>query len=471
MTFGLHLTVNWHHILSPSLIPALWHLSSAVSVDNMTRRSTVVRWACLRWSRELRSRSGRLTVPPLRTAAGTASREHPCTTWAWTTSRRTWWDLRCSGLTCQELSCQWLALNSLEPQLLLAVSGIPDHGAQWQRWWVAGAHPPAQRFVLPSRSAVCWTLPCPPSFVAPSRHVTDESSNNQRSTLEATLWFALFRFLCNDAQHGGLAPGIVGLGRLVLSDRLSRSKYHSAHRRGATRSLYHERCCPQLAMQRHGGSVHADSQQTCDQVSSWFNNNDAPSKVHAALKTWMMVCLLSWRGAGHKGHATVIMKCPVRCSPAPKLPEHALYSVSEGEIVVNTTYYPMFLSFFIGELWMQFVTSSCTIRACLCPHLDSLSTFKIMWSAVIKFCSNPAHALLRFYPTPGSCCVLSSHRLLNNFHHDTSSFRSRGRCIVFFQSIHERFWQIQHCVLHFFFSLEVSFGSRRSNGWYNFCVW
>ena len=47
--------------------------------------------------------------------------------------------------------------------------------------------------------------------------------------------------------------------------------------------------------------------------------------------------------------------------------------------------------------------SPCTIRAFLCPHLHSFSTFRISWSAVINsptFCRNckPIHALLQVLP-------------------------------------------------------------------------
>ena len=91
-----------------------------------------------------------------------------------------------------------------------------------------------------------------------------------------------------------------------------------------------------------------------------------------------------------------------------------LASVTEEEIIVNTSLSPMFCFDFIGWLWIQFVKSSCTIRAFLCPHLDSLSTIrKMICRDQIFECwrkCDPIHALLWFYSTPGSCGFLSSYK-------------------------------------------------------------
>ena len=53
----------------------------------------------------------------------------------------------------------------------------------------------------------------------------------------------------------------------------------------------------------------------------------------------------------------------------------------------------------------------------------------------------------------------------------TPSFWSRRKSIVFFDSFREKFWNIQHGVLHFRFLLWVSFGRRGSNGWCTFVCW
>ena len=49
-------------------------------------------------------------------------------------------------------------------------------------------------------------------------------------------------------------------------------------------------------------------------------------QVHAALETWMKVCLLSWRGACHVSQVTVMLKCPVNYNAPSALPKHALVS-------------------------------------------------------------------------------------------------------------------------------------------------
>ena len=77
----------------------------------------------------------------------------------------------------------------------------------------------------------CWRSPS---------SATVRLSTTKSRVLEANQRFALFGSFCNDAQHGVLAPGLAGLGRngrVVLLHRLRGGEYHSAQRRGATRSL------------------------------------------------------------------------------------------------------------------------------------------------------------------------------------------------------------------------------------------
>ena len=119
-----------------------------------------------------------------------------------------------------------------------------------------------RRSVFPSRTAVC-----PPSSVAPSKQVTDESSD-QRTPLEANEWFALFRFLCNNAQHAVFAPSFAGPGRLVLSHR------HSAHRRGATRNLWlHKRGALRSLCLERGAARSSQCDVTEDPFTLAFSRN------------------------------------------------------------------------------------------------------------------------------------------------------------------------------------------------------
>ena len=55
----------------------------------------------------------------------------------------------------------------------------------------------------------------PPTRVAPSRQVTDES--DQRLTLEACQWFSPFGFLGNDTQHIVFAQSFLHVGHALSS--------------------------------------------------------------------------------------------------------------------------------------------------------------------------------------------------------------------------------------------------------------
>ena len=150
-----------------------------------------------------------------------------------------------------------------------------------------------------------------------------------------------------------------------------------------------------------------------------------------------------------------------------------------------------------------------------------VQNFMICRDQVSEFCRkcNPVHALLRFYPTAGSCCfclltdfTLGIFRIMSETHcgfllagnrwflsyswcllpeylpphrwhprevyHQevllrqtcsrvTPSFWSRRR--YYFHSFCTWLQQIQHGVLHF--SLKISFGWRDFNGWHSFLKW
>ena len=167
----------------------------------------------------------------------------------------------------------------------------------------------------------------------------------------------------------------------------------------------------------------------------------------------------------------------------------------------------MCLLFFIGHPWIQFVNSSCTIKAFLCLRLVSFFTFRILWFAVTistnvvvgaipstrclgfirHTCSYKLWFPLGWEPMMPFLLLVYFVRvslrsgdnwwkfLIKSLFFDnfmlgvTPSSRSWGRCTSFLSSFCKCFFlRIQHGVLHFFFPLMVSLGCGEFHGWYCF---